>query len=395
MKTRILFMVINMNVGGTEKALLNMIEEMPEEKYDITILMLEEYGGFLKSIPRRVQVKYLEGYKDIKSILNQSPHLVTKELLKEKKIIECVIYSFLYLGSKALKERSILYKYIFSKYPISDEKYDIAVAYAGPMDIISYFIAHKIRARKKIQWIHFDVTKIGFSPKFACKIYSHFDKVFIVSEEAKSKLNYMIPSIKDKSEVFFNIISSKNVRSQSREGIGFQDQFDGLRILTVGRLTREKGQDFAIKVLARLISEGYDVRWYCIGDGDLRDYYEKLIEEYNVKDHFILLGTEPNPYPYISQCDIYVQPSRYEGYCITTIEARCLNKPIVTTDVNGAREQIENGKTGLVVEIKEEAIYRAVKKLIESKSLRHNFAANLGYEKFDPTQELAKLYKIC
>ncbi|WNF39030.1 glycosyltransferase [Bacillaceae bacterium IKA-2] len=103
----------------------------------------------------------------------------------------------------------------------------------------------------------------------------------------------------------------------------------------------------------------------------------KKIKDYNLIDHFILLGSNPNPYPFIKNCDIYVQPSRYEGYCITTMEAKCLNKPIITTDVNGAREQIIPGQTGLIVSIDEEELYKGIKELINNESLRRHLTGSL------------------
>ena len=391
---KIIFMVINMNVGGTEKALLNMISEMPKEKYDITILMLEKYGGFLDSIPDWVHVEYVDGYQHIKGLLNDPPKIVFKNLLKQWKIINAFMFLLFYVMSKVQKNRSILFKYILRHNPKMSTEYDVAVAYAGPMDFISFFVANKIKAKKRIQWIHFDITKIGFNQHFASKIYSQFDKVFVVSSEGANKLLNMVPNLKEKTEVFSNIVSSELIYSQAKEGNGFNDKFDGLRILTVGRLTGEKGQDLAIRVLARLVEDGYKVKWYCLGEGNSRKKYEKLVEEYNVKDKFIFLGADPNPYPYIDQCDIYVQPSRHEGYCITLAEARCLHKPIVTTDFTGAKEQIKDGDTGLIVSINENEIYNAIVKLINNTDLCKKFSGNLVKENFDTTQEMKKIYNL-
>ncbi|WP_282173038.1 glycosyltransferase [Cytobacillus firmus] len=394
MKKSILFMLINMNVGGTEKALLNMISEMPKEKFDITIFMLEEYGGFLGSIPSDVKVEYLTGYKNIKGILKRPLHITAIDLLIKGQFIKALIMTFIYFISKIKKERSLFYKYILREFPVVKNEYDIAVAYAGPMDFISYFIAHKIKAKKKIQWIHFDITKIGFNKYFAAKVYKRFDQIFVVSKEAKNKFISSLPLFKYRTEEFLNIISPKTIHNQAKESGGFQDNFEGLRILTVGRLSIEKGQDLAIKVLARLIKEGYKVKWYCVGEGDAREQYEDLIERHCLKDNFILLGTNPNPYPYIKQCDIYVQPSRYEGYCVTLMEARCLNKPILTTEVNGTKEQIKNEETGLIVCIDENEIYKALKKLIVNKELRNKFEKNLSIETFEPGVEMQKLIKL-
>ena len=391
---KILFMCINMNIGGTEKALLTMLNEMDRSKYEITLLMLEEYGGFLNQIPDGIKVMYLKEYKALKKFINDPPQLVAKELIKNRKIIKGLSVLFVYIISKLMKDISIYYKYILSNVDTLNEEYDIAIAYAGPMDFISYFVINKIKSKKRVQWIHFDISKIGFNINFAKRIYDKFDKVFVVSNEGKDKLINLIPSLKDKTEVFLNIISCKMIEKMSYEGEGFSDDFDGTRILTVGRLSKEKGQDLIIPVLKKLKENGYKVRWYCIGDGPAKKEYEKLVDKLNIKDDFIFLGSKLNPYTYMKECNIYVQPSKHEGYCITLGEARCFNNPIVTTNFTGANEQIVNENTGLVCEINEEEIYKAIKKLLDDKKLYKNIKDNLNNEIVDSTKEIRKLESI-
>lgn len=392
MKKKIIFMMINMNVGGTEKALLNMIEAIPKEQYEITILMLEEYGGFLNSIPKEVHIEYLNGYKDIKELLNNPPQRTALALLKQREIVKAFNIIFLHRISKIIKNRNLFFSYVLKNHSSIKDHFDAAVAYAGPMEFISFFVLHKIKAKKKIQWVHFDVTKIGFNPKYESRTYKKFDKICVVSNEGKNKLIDLIPELKEKTVVFSNIVSSELIDRLAEEGTGFYDNFDGLRILTVGRLTSEKGQDLAIRVMARLIQNGYKVKWYCVGEGSSRKKYEELVTEYDLKDKFIFLGSDPNPYPYMKQCDIYVQPSRHEGFCITLAEARCLKKPIVTTDFTGAKEQIKDGETGLIVRNDENEMYDAIVRLLNDNDLCKMFYKNLVKESFDNNLEVEKLH---
>ena len=391
---KILFMCINMNIGGTEKALLTMLNEMDRRKYDITLFMLEEHGGFLNQIPDGIKVMYLKEYKTLKKFINNPPQLVAKELIKNRKVISGLSILFIYIISKLIKDISIYYKYILRNVDIVNDEYDIAIAYAGPMDFISYFVTNKIKSKKRIQWIHFDITKIGFNINFAKRIYDKFDKVFVVSNEGKDKLINLIPSLKDKTEVFFNIISCKMIEKMAYEGEGFSDDFDGTRILTVGRLSKEKGQDLIMPVLKKLKENGYKVRWYCIGDGPARKEYEKLVDELNIKDDFIFLGSKLNPYTYMKECDIYVQPSKHEGYCITLGEARCFNNPIVTTNFTGANEQIDDEKIGLICDISEWEIYKSIKRLLDDRELYEKLKENLDNVIVNSSKEIDKLYKI-
>ena len=391
---KILFMCINMNIGGTEKALLTMLNEMDRRKYDITLFMLEEHGGFLNQIPDGIKVMYLKEYKTLKKFINNPPQLVAKELIKNRKVISGLSILFIYIISKLIKNISIYYKYILRNVDIVNDEYDIAIAYAGPMDFISYFVTNKIKSKKRIQWIHFDITKIGFNINFAKRIYDKFDKVFVVSNEGKDKLINFLPSLKDKTEVFFNIISCKMIEKMSYEGEGFSDDFDGTRILTVGRLSKEKGQDLIIPVLKKLKENGYKVRWYCIGDGPARKEYEKLVDKLNIKDDFIFLGSKLNPYTYMKECNIYVQPSKHEGYCITLGEARCFNNPIVTTNFTGANEQIDDEKIGLICDISEWEIYKSIKRLLDDRELYEKLKENLDNVIVNSSKEIDKLYKI-
>ncbi|EIF6290027.1 glycosyltransferase [Clostridium perfringens] len=386
----ILFMLINMNIGGTEKALINMLHELQKEKYKVTVLLLEKYGGFLNQIPDWVEVKYLDEYKNLKKYINEPPKKNVKELLSKKEYINAFNLFLSYCISKLKDDISYHYKYLLTDVSDLEEEYDVAIAYAGPMDFITYFVANKIRAKKRVQWIHFDISKIGFNKRFAEKMYSKFDKIFVVSEEGKNKLNLLIPSLSDKTEVFFNIISSTFIKNMAENEEGFNDNYNGIRILTVGRLSREKGQDITISVLEKLIKQGYEVRWYCIGEGNMKKELEDMVKNKNLQENYILLGSKRNPYPFMKECDIYVQSSRHEGYCITLAEARCFNNPIITTNFTGANEQIRNEKTGLIVNFNQDEMYTAIKRIIKDRELRDYIGNNLGKELIDTSGEIEK-----
>lgn len=203
-----------------------------------------------------------------------------------------------------------------------------------------------------------------------------------------------IPSDEHKIEVFKNIISSESIKEMAQEKEEFDSEFKGTKIVTVGRLSKEKGQDIAIKVLANLIKNGYNVRWYCIGDGVDKKAYENLIEEYGLTSEFILLGSKENPYPYIKMADIYVQPSRHEGFCLTLAEARYLQKPIITTDFSGSYEQITDNYDGFIVRVDEDELYEKIKFLLNNPGKSNEFTMNLRKINANRLNEVSKLYKF-
>lgn len=391
MKKKVLFMVSSMNIGGVEKSLLSLLSVIPKDKYDVTILTLEKKGGFLGYIPSHIRIEEATWFKDIKPIIMESPQSTLKRYLAKGKLFKIPSFVYSYYKSKNTGDRYIYYKNILKSIPDNEEIYDVAIAYAGPTEIIDAYIGYKVNAKKKIGWIHFDISKHNINEKLYKTLYEKFNKIFVVSNEANKKLNEIIPNTVGKSEVLLNIISKDLVCNMASEEIDFDDKFDGIKIVTVGRLSREKGQDLAINALLKLKQDGYRVRWYCVGEGNARDEYEKLIKEKNLEGNFILLGANPNPYPYIKKSDIYVQTSRHEGYCLTLAEAKCLCKPIVTTNFIGAYEQIKNKINGFIVNQNEDDIYEKIKFIIDNNYIRDKFISNLNNTTLNTVDNVNKL----
>ncbi|MGH0429622.1 glycosyltransferase [Bacillus hominis] len=389
---RVLFMISSMNIGGVEKSLLSLLSVMPKEKYDVTVLMLEKKGGFLKQLPSWIKIEEAVWFKDIKPKIMQSPKKTIKEYYENKRYIKALNFLFSYVASEKLKDRYVFYKEIFKDIPHSKNKYDIAIAYQGPTDIIDYYVVNRVTSKKKISWVHFDVFKHQINTKLYEKLYGELDNICVVSKEAQKHLIEKFPIVKSKTNVFFNIVLPDLINEMAKEKVEFDNGYKGMKIVTVGRLSKEKGQDLAIKVLSMLRKDGYEVRWYCIGEGENREYYETLIRKYNLKKDFVLLGSTQNPYPYVYQSDIYVQTSRHEGYCLTLAEAKCLKKPIVTTNFTGAYEQIKDGHNGFIVEWNEEDLYNKIKYLLDQKILRKKITTNLLTEELNNIANIDRVF---
>lgn len=320
----------------------------------------------------------------------QPPQPILKVFLKRQQYFKAIAFLIVYQFSKIFNNRYLYYTYVFRNIPDHPTYFDLAISYQGPTDIIDYYVADKINATKKASWVHFDVSKHLINEKLYNRLYKRFNKVFVVSTEARNKLIRRIPSVKTKTEVFRNIVSKTQIHQMAKDSATFEEGYEGIRIITVGRLSKEKGQHTAIQVLAMLRDEGYEVRWYCIGDGRKRKEYERMIEKYGLKDDFILMGSRLNPFPFTAQADIYVQTSTDEGYCLALAEAKCLNKPIVTTDFIGAYEQITDGYNGLIVSGKQ-GLYKGIKKLIDHPEQLRKLSENLSKNELDTTSEVKKL----
>ncbi len=388
---KILFVLPSMDVGGTEKSLLGLLDTL-NGTYDATVLLFEKKGGFLQAIPEWVRVEEVPDYQMIKRYLFESPAVLAVQALKQSRIAEAIALTFNHIRFRITKNRAAHYRYVLSKMaPVSDA-YDVAVAYFGPYDILSSYVLEKTTAREKIQWIHFDVKKHPVSRNFMRRQYPRFDKVYAVSKEATANLIEVVPEIAEKAFTRHNVVSAAGCLADAARGSGYTDDFDGIRILTVGRLSEEKGQDMVPDIVLRLKADGYHFRWYLLGDGTLREALNERIKVCGIEDELVLLGAQTNPYPYYKNADLYVQTSRHEGYCLTIAEAKILNKPIVTTNLLVMREQIESGVNGLIADgISVESLYRAIKKLLDDPSLRFAFERNLREEMSKPNAEFEKL----
>ena len=221
------------------------------------------------------------------------------------------------------------------------------------------------------------------------------DVIYAVSQKIKDDFESIFPTIHS-VKILYNLINPEIIKQKAEEIGGFSDDFDGIRILTVGRVCHEKGSDIAVDTYNKLIESGYRVRWYMIGNASREelDRLNALFINIEDADNFVFLGIKDNPYVYMKQCDIYVQPSRVEGYCTTTNEARIIGCPIVMTDVSGAREQIDDGINGYIVSSNSEQIFNAVKKMIDYPELRIQFKENLKKIDCDTRKEVYKLEQL-
>ncbi len=392
MKKSILLMVANMNVGGTESSLLSLLSVLPQDRYDVTVLLLEKNGGYLGDIPEWVHVDVVDGFEKMKPVINDPPLVNIINGLKSKKFLEAIHLSFIYVKVKLSNNWTPFYGYALKKYKVN-RQFDIAVAYAGPSNFISYFIANNVEAKRKLQWIHFDVTKLDLNKKFGEEYYKFFDKIYCVSEGSKKEMAGYFPKYSSKIDVFENIISPEKIKESAKTGATFDDEYQGVRILTLGRLSEEKGQLMIPAVVEKLKQDGFDFRWYCIGDGVIRKKLENLIIDNEIQDHLVLLGLQKNPYRFLRDTDIYVQTSFHEGYGLTIHEAKICNRPMVITEVASARDLIRNYETGLIVDINEDSIYEGVKKLLANKELRGKFQNNLIEENKQPLSYVENIKK--
>ena len=377
---KVLFALIDMNIGGTEKAFLNLLHFLPK-KYTITLLVLKKSGGFLEAVPPNVEIIEIENANEINQLIHNSSLSNACYFLRKFQIKSFFIIVYNFLVSKATNNPFANYKiFDFAAKKLSI-KFDIAVAFAGPHDFISYYISHKVIANKKIQWVHFDVSKIYFNTKMAARLYANFDKIHLVSNDVKDNFLKVLPQFTCKSFLFKNLVADALIVQMAAVGMKFLTNEKTFDIVTIGRLTPEKGHILFIEPLKKIIDLGYNVQWIIVGDGDCKEMLIEKLAENSILQFVQFTGKTTNPYGFLKQADLYLQPSFYEGHCVTILEAKVFNKPILSTNFAGITDEITNEKTGLIVPVSSDGLFNGLLKILENKHLLDYYSENLKSEK--------------
>ena len=370
---KILFVCYGLGIGGIERCLVNLINELDSNLYDIDLLLLNPEYDLLDEITNEVTL--LDTFKDSMNTENTYNHYKQeKNVLKRiNKISRYIIFRLINkYGQKPWK--------IFNKV---EKQYDIAISYSQN-GLTPYYVIDKVNATRKYLWYHNgDYEGTGKKYKLDLEYYSKFDNVVAVSTDCQKKLSQYFSDMQDKIIVMNNIVDTERIINLANSDADIEIDKNSFSILTVGRLTKEKGGELAVNVCKKLVDSGFNIKWYWVGDGNQFGFLKELVNKLELGDVFYLLGNKKNPYVYMNQCDLYVQPSKYEAYCTTTNEARILNKPIITTDVGGMRDQFIDKETALIVNGEVDDIYKAVKSLIEDDKYRQKLILNLKQKNYE------------
>lgn len=394
MKKNLLFVIDSLHCAGAEKSLISLLSLIDYSKYNVD-LQLFGYGGVLENLlPKEVNLLSPLKYTQFTQMSIKEGLLNSIKNLNFKMLISRLQYS-----KKIRKEKythsqlaRIFWQSVSKSIENNSKKYDIAISYA--QGIPTFYVAEKINADKKIAWVNTSYYLLEEDKIFQKQYYDKYNKIVAVSESAKDIFISTFPYYKDKTEIIYDINNYDMIYKMSLLGESYKDDFDGIRILTIGRIAKGKRYDIAVDACKILKEKGIKFRWYALGDGALRSEVEKQIQENNLQDEFVLLGIKSNPYPYIKDCDIYVQTSEFEGFGLAIAESRMLNIPVVTTEFDAVYNQMVQGKNGLVVDIHSESVANGILKLINDKELRHSIVEYLKTEKKGNTEELEKFYNL-
>jgi glycosyltransferase involved in cell wall biosynthesis len=393
-KEKLLFVIDSLVGAGAEKSLITLLSLLDYRKYSVD-LMLFAHGELLESlVPKEVNILKPLQYTNYACLNWQKAFFYSCKKLNFEMLYSRLKYSVdirLKTYNNAQKAR-LYWKNVSRVIEENPVHYDIAISYA--QGVPTFYVAEKVKAKKKFAWVNVSYRLDQQEAAFQQPYYDLYYAIVAVSDSAKTIFLETFPQYCNKTIVIYDLNDPNFIGKMAGIGESYKDNFDGIRILTIGRLAYQKGYDLALEACKKLKENGVNFRWYVLGKGPLIEKIQQYIMDHQLKDHFILLGVTPNPYPFIKDCDIYVQTSRFEGFGLAIAEARMLNKPVVTTKFDAVFNQMVNGKNGLVVEMNDEAIYEGIVKLIQNKELTQSIVAYLKEEKKGNIEELTKFYEL-
>jgi len=391
MKKKILFVMPSLRAGGAEKCLVNLLNEFDYNKYEVDLLLLNKTGIFLKLLTLEVAILTLQ---DDFAIFSKNPITSFFTFLGKGKFSLAYSRIAFTFKNRFIKNKGIAEQYSWKDLkkaiPKGQKEYDVAIGFLEKTAI--YLTVDCISAKKKIGFINNDYAMLKLDAVFDEPYFKQLEYLFTVSESCEVVLKATFPDLKSKIKMMYNILSEKviqNLAVEKTKGLDTE-----INLVTLGRLSQQKGFDLAIIAAAILVKKGYNFKWYILGEGEERSALEQLIKENNLSNNFILLGIKENPYPYINNSTIYVQPSRFEGKSLAIDEAKILHKPILVTNFTSAKDQIESGVNGLIVPLSEEAIADGIIELVKNQELRNTFISNLKKQNYGTESEIEKLYQI-
>lgn len=394
-KKKVLIVSHALELGGAEKSLIGLLDAFDPKKYQIDLFLLRHEGELINAIPAYVNLlpeisAYTVLARPMVQTLSEGHLLLTAVRILGK--IAAKRYDKLqgYTDSSVSLEYSHKFTCPLMPKIQPDVNYDLAISFLTP----HYFVAKKVNAKKKIAWIHTDYSKVQVNIPSETAMWGAYNHIASISSAVTEGFCKVFPSLRDKLILIENILPENLVKTQAKESVSDWIVDDGIRILSIGRYCNAKNFDNVPDICRRIRESGLDVTWYIIGFGGSEQLIREKITEAGMENHVVLLGKKENPYPYIAACDLYVQPSRYEGKSVTVREAQMLGKPVVITKYATSSSQLEDGIDGVIVPMDNEGCTGGIVELLRNPNKMQELSTVCLEREFSNRMEIEKIYGL-
>lgn len=396
---KVLFVINTLGGAGAEKALIELLKRFPREQYEVSLYVLLDQGELISQIPEHVKVLNRE-YSDASVLSKEGKKVLNRKIWKRLWIRGAVLRNipflfrntFVMLKKGKISPDKLLWRVMSDSGQHIKEHYDMAVAYLEGG--ATYYVHDHINSDRKFTFLHVDYGFAGYTRELDKNCYLDFDRIFTVSDEVKKSFVEAYPECSQNTYVFHNLIDQKEIRRKAELPGGFEDSYDGKRILTVGRLTAQKAYEISIDAMKILKDHGVKARWYVLGEGELREKLQSQINRLGLQKDFVLLGAKTNPYPYYRQGDLYVHATRFEGKSIAIQEAQTLGCTILVSDSSGNREQVIQGEDGMMCSLTPEAVSRNIEELLKNPQKCRELGQKASVKLSSEDKDVLKLFQI-
>ncbi len=395
MKKKILIIMPSMFIGGAERSLLGLLDSFDYEKNEVSLFLYRHEGEFYKYINRNANIlpavpEYGTFDVSIKSLIFSGKWRYGIARLQAK--VEQKIHARIHPGENGIwMYMQKISKCLQNNLPDIPGKYDLAIMFLGVADTL----VNKVDAKVKVAWNHTDYSTLGPDRKYDKWIFKHLNYVVSVSEQSKNQFLSVYPEMKEKAIVIENILSAAFIYDQAEADASDMPKNDGeTTVLSVGRYSYAKNFDNIPEITYRLIQKGLKIKWYLIGYGGDEPIIKDNINKYGMQNNVILLGKKTNPYPYIKKCDVYIQPSRFEGKAVTVREAQILGKPVIITDYASAPSQLEDGVDGIIVPMENNKCADGIYNTLCDRGLLSALSDNCKKRDYSNKGEIVKIYGL-
>ena len=361
-KKKIIFVSQALWIGGIETALVNLINRLDYDKYDVTCLVTQNYLDMAERLTKNCRLIVA----DRRSLVTfTSPYKFKRlyDILEEPQgatRFRRFLWHIMNILFKAL-ENHLYSDYI--KKQMKDERFDTAVIYS---DRVAEITVKAINAKKYLMFYHHGAMRKEYHDYYG---YKKSDKIISVSENIAEKLKVYRKKYANKIVTVNNVIDIDSIIEKSKESIenGLFSE-NNFNIVSCGRFAKEKGFDLAVEACRLLVENNHkNINWIFIGDGPQRESIEKQIALYGLENYIKLIGMKKNPYPYIARADLFVQPSRVEAFGLTIAEAMVLGVPVLSTQTDGAKEIFAVKDNGSLCKVSGEDIFKGVQRMNEER----------------------------
>lgn len=386
-----------MEIGGVERALLGMLEGIDYNKCQIDLFLLRHEGELLDLVPNNVNLlptipAYTVLARPLVHTIKEGHILLSAARALGK--YKAKRFSKAYNLKNSIVALEYSHKCTKDLMPkiCPDKEYDLAISYQTP----HYFVAEKVRAKKKIAWIHTDYSVVQVDTASELAMWSQYDYIASISENVTETFLSVFPTLKEKIVLIENSLPKSLIGRQANVfTVENEMPSDGsIKLLSIGRFTEAKNFDNVPDICRRILAAGLNIKWYLIGYGGDEPLIRRKIAEAGMEGSVIILGKKENPYPYIKACDLYVQPSRYEGKAVTVREAQMLCKPVVITRYATSASQLEDGVDGVIVPMDNEGCAEGIAAVIRDKELQQRLVENTKARDYTNSEEIGKIYQI-